>query len=172
MKSILALSLAPLGAGWAFGLPGDRPMSGFMAFGANTHTDDELFRNAQFEVLASLNFHMPAIVAVTAVADDARHARRLCDYLAIARALVKAKLPGAAKLVDIGHALETFTGFGRFASAREADKCAKIESRRRLWLSMDDIDSDRCAALAIWCHMAVQQLPELAFHQPKRRASA
>lgn len=174
MKSVLALSLAPLGAGWAFGLPGDRPMSGFMTFGGNTHTDDELYARAQLEILSSINFHHPLIVAVTAVPDDARHARRMYDYQVIARALVKAKLPGAAKLIDIADALETFTGTAQYASVFQADKAIIDEAQRREWLDVHQLIAStmtsRATALSIWTHMAAQQLPELAFHQPKRRA--
>jgi hypothetical protein len=165
MKPVLALSLAPLGAGWAFGAPdAEKPFSGFLTFGSNMHTDDELFCGAQREVLASIIHHQPQIVAVTAVSDDRRFAPRLFAYQVIARAIAKAKLPGAAKLVDIRDALECFTGQPRFDNARDADKAAKIEARRRLWLGMDDLDADRASALAVWCHVAAQQLPELKFN--------
>lgn len=169
MNSVLALSLAPLGAGWAFGLPDrEKPMSGFMTFGTNGHSDDELYRNAQTEIYSSIKFHGPAIVAITAPAGDARTAERLRDYQVVARTVVKALLPGVAKLVKVDDALECFTGSARFASNFQADKAAIAEAQRRGWLD-DRVVTDRSMALAVWTYQAAQQLPGLAFN-PRRKA--
>lgn len=168
MKSILALSLAPLGAGWAFGIPGDRPMSGFMTFGSNSHTDDELFRNAQTEIINSISANRPAIVAMTADASGSKNAQRLYDLHIVIRTNTKALLPGAAKKVDIADALECFTGVDRFPFKAEADRSAMLEACRRGWLDVTTLTADRALALSVWTHMAAQQLPELAFHQPRK----
>lgn len=169
MKTVLALSLAPYSAGWAFGHPdGDRPMAGSMAFGGTSHTADELYRNAQGAILSSILFHEPQIVAISAVADDARSAKLLYPYQVIARAIAKAKLPGAAKLIDIGEALETFTGTSQYPSRYQADKALLDEARRRIWLADESLVTERAAALAIWCHVAAQQIPELKFNSKAR----
>lgn len=170
MKSILALNLTPFGAGWAFGAPeADKPFSGFLTFGSNAHTDDELFCGAQREVLGSIIHHKPQIVAVTAVPDDARSAMRLYPYQVIVRAVAKAKLPGAAKLINIGDALETLTGSQSYRTKHEADSAAAVQAQERGWLDRLNADIDRALALAVWCHQAAQQLPELKFN-PKARA--
>jgi hypothetical protein len=164
MKSVLALSLTSFGAGWAFGKPdAEKPFSGFLTFGSNVHTDDELWRGAQREVLASILHHCPQIVAVTAVPDDARSALRLYPYQVIVRAVAKAKIPGAAKLVKIGDALETLTGSQSYRTKNEADSAAAFEAQQRGWLDRLNADIDRALALAVWCHQAAQQNPHLAF---------
>lgn len=171
MISVLALSLGPHSAGWAFGHPdSDRPMAGSMTFGGTSHTEDELYRNAQSNILSSVLFHEPQVVAISAVADDARSAKLLYPYQVIARAIAKAKLPGAAKLIDIGEALHTFTGTNQYPSRYQADRAMLDEASRRCWLAEDDLVTERAAALAIWCHVAAQQLPELAFNPPRKRA--
>lgn len=171
MKPVLALSLAPLGAGWAFGAPDClKPASGFVAFGNHLHSDDEIGRNCQSKVFGLIKDLGAEVVAVTAVPDGPATARRLYDLQVAVRLTVKGMLPGSAKLIDMGEALESFTGMERHATRADADRAMKMECRRRLWLSMDDIESDRCAALAIWCHVAAQQLPELAFNPPRKRA--
>lgn len=172
MKSILALSLAPLGAGWAFGRPGaEKPLSGFLTFGNRGHTEDELWRYAQSKVLDTIIDLKPEIIAVTAVPDDAKSAMRIYPYQVIVRAVSKAKLPGAAKLINIADALETFTGSQSYRTKHEADSAAAVQAQERGWLDRLNADIDRALALAVWCHQAAQQLPELAFHQTKRRSA-
>lgn len=164
MKRILALSLSPLGAGWAFGAANcDRPMSGLMSFGSNSNTDDEVWRNAAKEVLDGIKFHGANVVAISAVPDLTTSARRLYDLSVSIRLVVKWALPGAAKLVDMGNAIECLTGTAHYANPAAAEHAAMQEARRRGWLSDDRQPMDKALALAIWCYAASQQMPELAF---------
>jgi hypothetical protein len=171
MKPVLALSLAPLGAGWAFGRPGaEKPLSGVLTFGSPSNIEDEVWRNAQTKIYQAIDAHKPEIIAISAVALIASDAERLRDLQVVARTVVKGILPGVAKRVSFGEAIGTYTGQASL-NAAEAVRAVKQESRRRLWVSMDDLVTERCMALAVWTHMAAQQLPELAFHQTKRRSA-
>lgn len=173
MKPILALSLSPLGAGYAAGAPdGSKPMSGLLAFGSNSNTDDEVWRNAAREVLERIKFFNVDRVAITAVSDLSATARRLYDLSVAVRLVVKWAVPGAAQCVDIGNALECFTGSAHYANAAAAEHAAMQEAQRRLWLSADRHAMDEALALAVWCYAAAQQRPELSFNQPKRRRAA
>lgn len=163
-KRILALSLNPLGAGWAFGSAGyDKPMSGLLTFGGATSTDDEVWRNAAKEVLDRIKFHDAKVVAMTAVPDLTASAQRLYDLQIAVRLVVKWALPGAAMLVDIGNALECFAGTGQYPTRHAADAAAMQEARRRLWLGLDKQHADRALALTIWAYAAAPDAPELAF---------
>ena len=168
MTSILALYLSPLGAGWAAGSPDcDKPMAGLLTFGGNSHTDDEIWRNAAKEVLDRIKFHDAKIVAITAVPALTASAQRLYDLHVAVRLVTKWALPGAAMRVDMGNALQTFTGTAQYPNAADADRAAMGEARRRLWLGQDRQPMDKALALAIWCYAASLQLPSLAFHPPK-----
>lgn len=172
MKSILALSLSPLGAGYAAGVPDcAKPMSGLLAFGSNSNTDDEIWRNAAREVLDRIKTFDVDRVAITAVPDLTASAQRLYDLSVAVRLVVKWAVPGAAMCVDIGNALECFTGMAHYTNAAAAEHAAMQEAKRRLWLSPDRHAMDQAMALAIWTYAAVQQLPELAFN-PRRKATA
>lgn len=178
MKSILALDISKSACGWAFGVPGDKPLSGVHRLGGPSHTDDEVWRNAMVWLNERMAFHRPDIVAMEAAIMSSApgqggftnpHSQILLLGLqAVMRTVVKARLPGAAVLVAPSSARKTFTGKGTYGKG-EAKAAVQQEARRRLWLSLDELDPDRADALAVWCHVAAQQLAELKFN-PKARA--
>lgn len=177
MRSILALDVSKSACGWAFGLPGDKPLSGVQKLGGSSHTDDEVWRNAMVWLNDQIAVHRPDIVAIEAAIMSSApgqggftnpHSQALLLGLqAVMRTVVKARLPGAAVLVAPSSARKTFTGKGTYGKG-EAKAAVQQEARHRLWLSIDDLNPDRADALCLWCHVAAQQLPELAFHQSRK----
>ncbi len=176
MKSILALDVSKSGTGWAFGLPAERPMSGLTKFGSASHTDDEVWRTAMVWLNGQMQTLQPAIVAIEAAIMSSAPGQGgftnpqtqavLIGLQAVLRTVVKARLPGAAVLVAASSSRKTFTGRGTFPSG-EAKRAVQAEVLRRGWLDEFDMQADRADALCLWGHMAAQQMPELAFHQPK-----
>jgi Holliday junction resolvasome RuvABC endonuclease subunit len=181
MRSILALDVSKSACGYAFGIPGDRPISGVATFGKASHTDDETWRNAMVWLNEQMTFHRPDIVAIEAAImssapgqggfTNPQSQALLLGLQAVLRTVVKARLSGAAHLVAASSARKTFTGRGTYGKG-EAKHAVQAEAVRRGWLTVETMDPDRADALAVWCHEAAQQLPEVAFHQPKGRRAA
>jgi hypothetical protein len=176
MQSILALDVSANATGWAFGIPGDKPISGVERFGREGGTPDETFVRAVVWLNGQMTVLNPAIVCIEAPIltsgggfTNPHTADLLQGIIHVFRFAVKAKMPGAAKLIAASSARKTFTGKGTYGKG-EAKAAVQAEARRRGWLGLDDMDPDRADALALWCHQAGQQLPELAYYQPKRRA--
>lgn len=179
MRSILALDVSKSACGWAFGLPGERPLSGVHAFGGPSHTDDEVWRNGMVWLNERMAFLKPDIVAIEAAImssapgqggfTNPQSQALLLGLQAVLRTVVKARLPGAALMVAASSARKTFTGKGTYGKG-EAKAAVQLEARLREWLTLDELDPDRADALCLWAHVAAQQLPELAFHQLKRSA--
>ncbi len=177
MRSILALDVSKTACGWAYGLPGDKPLSGVTTFGGNTATDDEVWRNGMVWLNERMAFFKPDIVAIEAAIMSSAPGQGgftnpysqalLLGLQAVLRTVVKARLPGAAVLVAPSTARKTFCGRGQFAKG-EAKPAVQQEAVRRGWLDHVSLDPDKADALCLWCHVAAQQLPDLAFN-PKRR---
>lgn len=176
MKSVLALDVSASATGWAFGLPNSNPISGVEHFGREGSTPDEIFVRAVVWLNAQLTVLAPAVVAIEAPIltsgggfTNPHTADLLQGIIHVFRFAVKAKLPSRAHLIAASTVRKTFTGRGTYASG-EAKPAVMAEVARRGWLSVEDMQPDRADALALWGHMAAQQFPELAFHQPKSKA--
>ena len=174
MKSILALDVSSSATGWAFGIPGDKPICGVESFGREF--PDETFVRAVVWLNAQLSVLNPAIVAIEAPIltsgggfTNPHTADLLQGIIHVFRFAVKAKLPGRAQLIAASTVRKTFTGKGAYPKG-EAKAAVQAECLRRGWLDAETMQPDKADALALWGHMAAQQLPELAFLQPKRRA--
>lgn len=176
MKPILALDVSAKCTGWCFGVPGDKPVSGIVRWGGEGVTEDEVFRKGLVWLTQTMTVMSPAIVAIEAPIKasgggftNAASQAMLLGLQGVLRAVVKAKLPGAAHLVASSTVRKTFLGKGGHFDGDVKD-LVMAEAIRRGFISPEDAQADRCDAIALWTHMAAQQLPELAFHQPKRRA--
>lgn len=177
MQSILALDVSKNATGWAFGLPGEDPISGIASMGSGSSTDDEVWRNGMVWLNDRISFFQPKIVAIEAAImssapgqggfTNPQSQALLVGLQAVLRTVVKARLPGAAMLVAASTARKTFTGKGTYPKG-EAKDAVMMECRRRLWLSLDDMQPDRADALCLWCHVASLQMPELAHGKPKK----
>jgi RNase H-fold protein (predicted Holliday junction resolvase) len=175
-SSILALDVSARACGWAFGLPGDKPASGVERFTRDGDTPDEAFVRAVVWLTSQMTVLAPAIVAIEAPIltsgggfTNPHTADLLQGIIHCFRLAVKAKMPGRAQLIAASTVRKTFTGKGAYAKG-EAKDAVMAECLRRGWLDAETVQPDKADALALWGHMAAQQLPELAFHQPKRRA--
>jgi hypothetical protein len=175
MKSILALDVSGKCTGWCFGIPGQPPRSGTVEWKRDGDTEDEVFMRGLTWLNDTMRVMLPDIVAIEAPikASGGGHTSpasqtMLIGLQAVLRAVVKARLPGRAHLISSSTARKTFCGRGTFPSG-EAKDAVMAEVLRRGWLPMEELQGDRCDAICLWTHMAAQQLPELAFHQPKAR---
>ena len=174
MKSILALDCSAKATGWAFGLPGDKPISGVERFTRDGDTPDDAFVRAVVWLNAQMTVLSPAIVAIEAPIltsgggfTNPHTADLLQGIIHVFRFAVKAKLPGRAHLVAASTVRKTFTGRGSYP-AGTAKEAVQAECLRRGWLDAETMHPDKADALALFGHMAAQQLPDLAFN-PKRR---
>jgi RNase H-fold protein (predicted Holliday junction resolvase) len=176
MTSILALDVSARACGWAFGLPGDKPVSGVERFTRDGDTPDEAFVRAVVWLNGQLSVLNPGIVAIEAPIltsgggfTNPHTADLLQGIIHVFRFAVKAKLPGRAVLVAASTVRKTFTGRGSYPAGAAKD-AVQAECLRRGWLNAETMQPDKADACALFGHMAAQQLPELAFNQSKRRA--
>lgn len=175
-KSILALDISKSALGWAFGFPGDVPRSGVHQLGSVDATEDEVWRNGmvwlnqQMSVLAPDEVAMEAAILTSGGGfTNPQSQALLLGLQAVMRTVVKARLPGRAVLVASSTARKALTGRGTYP-AGEAKDAVQAECVRRGWLNFETMQPDRADALAVWCARASQQLPELAFNPPRKRA--
>jgi hypothetical protein len=174
MRSILALDVSGKCTGWCFGIPGDTPISGFVEWRKDDAPEDEVFMRGMTWLNDQMRVLNPAIVAIEAPIKasgggytNPASQTMLVGLQAVLRAVVKARLPGRAHLIASSTARKSFTGRGTFPSG-EAKDAVMAEVLNRSFLTMEELQADRCDAICLWTHMASQQLPELAFHQPKK----
>jgi Holliday junction resolvasome RuvABC endonuclease subunit len=177
MKSILALDVSSRCTGWAFGLPGETPVSGIVEWRKDGDTDDDVFRRGLVWLSQQMTALSPEIVAIEAAIMSSGGGRTnpasqgmLLGLQGVLRAVVKAKLPGRAQLVASSTARKTFTGRGSYSEG-EAKPAVQAEVARRGWLSIEDMQADRADALCLWGHMAAQQIPMLAHGRPPKAKS-
>ena len=177
MRSILALDVSKSACGWAFGLPGDKPLSGVEQIGRPDATEDEVWRNGMVWLNDMMTLHKPDEVAIEAAIlssgggfTNPQSQALLLGLQAVMRTVVKARQPGRAAMVATSSVRKVLTGRGTYPSG-EAKDAVQRECLRRGWLDADTLQADRADALAVWCFQAALQLPELAFHQPKRRSA-
>lgn len=178
MKSVFALDVSARACGWGYGFPDGVPTSGVVRFGVDGGTEDEAWArclrwtNDQIAVLS------PDIVAIEAPImstgggfTNPKTQSMLWGLQAVIRTVVKLRQPGCAVLVNVATARKVFTGRGRFESG-EAKGAVQTEALRRGWLDAGSMDPDRADALAVWCAVAAEQRPELAFAKSKPRRLA
>lgn len=169
--SILALDVSGKMTGWAFGLPTEKPISGFEPWKREGDTEDDIFRTGMIWLHRQMAVLNPAIVAIEApiktsgggFTNSASQAM-LLGLQGVLRGVVKSKLPGRAHLIASSTARKTFIGKGGNFGG-DPKTLVQAEVVRRGWLSIGDAQPDRCDALALWCHMAAQQNPELDYRK-------
>lgn len=174
MRSILALDVSGKCTGWAFGLPGDRPISGIVQWRREGDTEDEVFRAGGVWLTKQMAALQPEIVAIEAPIKRSgggytspASQTMLLGLQGVLRFVVKAKLPGVAHLVASSTARKTFLGKGGNFDG-DVKYLVQQECLRRGFIAPEDLQGDRCDALALWTHMAAQQMRELAFTPPPK----
>lgn len=176
--SILALDVSSRACGWAFGFPGDKPICGVERFGREGDTPDETFVRAVVWLNSQMTVLSPGLVAIEAPIltsgggfTNPHTADLLQGIIHVFRFAVKAKLPGRAHLIAASTVRKTFTGRGSYSKG-EAKAAVQAECLRRGWLDVETMQPDKADALALWGHMAAQQLPELTRNQQRRGRSS
>ena len=174
MKSILALDVSARCTGFCFGTPGTVPVSGIVRWGGDGVTEDEVFRKGLIWLTQHMSVMSPDIVAIEAPIKasgggftNSSSQAMLIGLQGVLRAVVKAKLPGAAHLVASSTVRKTFLGKGGHFDGDVKD-LVQAEAVRRGFIEPGEIQPDRCDAIALWTHMAAQQLPELKFNSKAR----
>ena len=185
MKSILALDVSKSATGYAFGFPGDKPISGVERFGTADSTEDETWATALKWLTRLMDDLKPDIVAIEAAIMSSTPGRGgftnpqsqglLVGLQAVLRTVVKLKRPGRALLVNVASARKTFTGRGTYpkGEAKPAiqDRCLALG-----WLDTFSLEENRADALCIFAHVAAQESPDfslaLNFKSPRRAAKA
>lgn len=170
-KSIFSLDISKAGTGWAFGLPGDTPISGVQTFGPPEQTEDETWRAAMIWISRQIDFHKPDRVGIEAAIQSSApgrggftnpHTQMLLSGLqAVMRTVVKAKLPGRAQLVNVASARKVFTGRGTYPK-NEAKPVVQARCLALGWLDTFSLEENRADALCIWAFMAAQESPDFA----------
>lgn len=186
MKPILALDVSKSATGWAFGLPGDKPVSGVQPFGSTGATDDDVWRTAMVWLSRQMDALNPGIVAIEAAImssapghggfTNPQSQAVLWGLQAVMRTVVKAKLPGRAQLVNVSSARKVFTGKGQYHKG-EAKPAVQARCLELGWLDTFSMSPDRADALCIWAFVAAQESPDFALtlnfsKSARRRAPA
>lgn len=167
MKPILALDVSKNGCGFAFGIPGDKPVSGVERLAGSS--DDHAFRNGIVWLSTIIGTMKPEVVAIEAPIKSSGGGFTNADSQAMLlglqgalRGVVYARLGYGAVLVPSQSARKSFTGKGVYAKG-EAKAAVQAEVLRRGWLSIEDMQPDRADALCLWGHMASLQDRSIAF---------
>lgn len=171
MIPILALDVSKNGCGFAFGVPGDKPVSGVERLAGENYSDDRVFRNGIVWLNQMIGTMGPEIIAIEAPIKSSGGGFTNPDSQAMLlglqgalRGVVYARLGTEAVLVPSQSARKSFTGKGVYAKG-EAKAAVQAEVLRRGWLSIEDMQPDRADALCLWAHMAALQDPLLAFNR-------
>jgi Holliday junction resolvasome RuvABC endonuclease subunit len=174
MNSILALDVSKAATAFAFARPDQEPVTGLMTFGQNS--SDAVWLRASAWISQQLKVMQPDIVAIEAkiastgnagMHTNAATQEVLWGLQTIFRTFTLAKLGRPALLVPASSARKTLTGRGSYAKG-EAKDAVMAECRRRGWLTLETLQPDKADALAVWCHVAAEQMPMLAHGKPRK----
>ena len=169
MHSILALDISKSALGWAFGFPGDKPISGVHQVGKVDATEDEVWRNGMVWLNPGEVAMEAAIMSSGGGFTNPKSQALLLGLQAVMRTVVKARLPGRAVMVATSSARKVLTGKGTYP-AGEAKDAVQQECLARGWLDAESLQADKADALAVWCFQASLQIPDLKFN-PKRSSA-
>lgn len=179
MLSILTLDVSKAATAFAFGRPDQEPVTGLQTFVQST--PDAVWLKASAWISEQLRVMAPDIVAIEAkimstgnagMHTNAETQEVLWGLQTIFRTFVLAKLGKPARLVPASSARKSLVGRGTFPKG-EAKDAVMAECRRRGWLTLDTLQPDKADALAVWCHVAAEQVPMLAHGRaPKAKAKS
>lgn len=174
LKSILALDVSGRLTGWSYGFPDDKPTSGYVQWRREGDTEDEVFVRALKWLNSQIVAMSPEIVAIEAPIKrsgggftNSQSQAMLIGLQGVLRAVVKARLPGRAVLVASSTVRKTFIGKGGNFDG-DPKQLVQAECVARGFIAPEDVQGDRCDAIALWTHMAAQQLPFLAHGKPAK----
>lgn len=177
MLSILALDVSKAATAFAFGRPDQVPITGLMSFAQTT--PDAVWLKASAWISEQLKVMQPDIVAIEAkimstgnagVNTNAATQEVLWGLQTIFRTFALARLGKPALLIPASTARKSLTGRGTYAKG-EAKDAVMAEVVRRGWMTVESVQPDKADALAVWLHVASQQIPMLAHgRSPKAKA--
>lgn len=165
MKTILALDVSVSATGWAYGAPGEVPLSGVIRFAPKGATEDEVWYAALRWMTEQMGVLNPDVVAIEAPImsvggfTSAQTQGALWGLQAVLRTVAKAK-GRPARLVNVSSARLLFTGKGRY----EKDQAKPAVKRRCVELGWVDQTAtyDRCDALCVFAKAAADIDPAFA----------
>lgn len=175
MRSILALDVSKRGTGFAFGRPDQKPVTGIVVFPGLS--SEEVWRNASIWINGQLKVFDPDELGIEMKIQSSGHSgfqtdAETQDLLGGLQAIIRTfwfnRSGRPADRIPSQTARKTLCGRGQFEKGTAKDH-VQAEVVRRGWMSLEDMQPDKADALAVWCHMAAQQIPELAFNPPKRK---
>lgn len=179
MLSILALDVSKAATAFAFGRPDQVPVTGLQSFVASS--SDSTWLKASSWISETLKVFRPDIVAIEAkimstgnagMHTNAATQEVLWGLQTIFRTFTLAKLGKPALLVPASSARKTLTGKGTYAKG-EAKDAVQAECLARGWLTIETMQADKADALAVFCHVAAEQIPMLAHGRaPKAKAKS
>lgn len=171
MQSILALDVSGKCTGWAYGLPGcDRPTSGTVQWKRyDGEAEDLILRTAGNWLFNQLSVTGAELVFIEApikrsgggYTNPESQAFLLTlqgalRYVAMNVTGVEPKLPASSTVRKV------FMGRGGRFDGDPKD-LVQTECLRRRFIDPEQVQGDRCDAIALWTYAACQQMPELAF---------
>ncbi|GGA64741.1 hypothetical protein [Pelagibacterium lentulum] len=169
MNTILALDLSKTSTGFAYGRPDGRPATGSQRFGTSQHEDHEVGAKALRWLTHQLAVMQPDIVAIEAAWEgNGQHSAHTSSLLLGLQFLVQTvafiKTGRRPILVKVGAARKSLTGRGTYPKG-EAKAAVQAECLRRGWMTADTLQADAADALAVWCHVAAEQNPDLDYRR-------
>lgn len=185
LKSILALDVSGKCTGWCFGVPGcDRPTSGIVQWKRyDGEAEDLILRTAGNWLYHHLLGTAAELVAIEAPIKrsgggytNSQSQAFLLSLQGALRYVATAKTGNEVVLAPSNTVRKTFMGKGGNFDG-DPKVLVQQECVRRGYIDPEDVQGDRCDAIALWTYMAAQQIPELAYGRnksnvvPMRRAS-
>lgn len=171
-KTVLALDVSVVATGFAFGPVGGTPVSGVVRFAPKGASDDEVWLAALKWTTDRMNVFAPDVVAIEApfmrvpTGEDGEAVGsvetifKLWGLQSVIRTVVKAKLPGVAKLVHASSARKVLTGKGNYPKG-QAKPAVKRSCVALGWVDADGT-YDRCDALCVWAKACADLDPSVA----------
>lgn len=164
MPRILGLDVSQSSTGYAYGEPGQRPVSGAVRLAPAGAMPEQAWREATRWTMEAINTFKPDVVAIEApIAStgggftDFRTQGLLWGLQAHIRTAVWVKTDRRAVLVSALSARKTLVGRGTFPSGT-----AKLAVKARcIALGWADAATsfDRCDAMCVWAHLAADAAP-------------
>ena len=172
---ILALDISGSVTGWCHGLhDAARPVSGTVSWRRHKdESEDDVLRHAGIwlgQMIATTGAQQVAFEAPIKRSGggftNAASQSMLLTLQGGLRFVVVYQTGRPAALVPSSTVRKTFIGKGGNFDG-DVKLLVQQECLRRGFIDPDQVQGDRCDAIALWTHMAAKQLPSLAFHPPK-----
>lgn len=173
-KKVFALDVSVAATGWAYGVIGQKPISGVIRFAPKHSLDDDVWLAAVKWMNDQMGTLDPDVTAIEAAIQTTRfddetgrpqtnpHTQGvLWGLQAVLRMVVRARKASPAKLVNVSSARKFFTGKGSYPKG-EAKNVVRARCIELGWVEPDERSTDKCDALCIWAKAAADSDPSFA----------